>query len=50
VVVGLYEEALQRRHDRAEVWPHVEICDRHDNQWRIGLVLFTMLPSIKNLI
>jgi hypothetical protein len=25
VVVGLYEAALQRRHDRAEVWPHVEI-------------------------
>jgi hypothetical protein len=25
VVVGLYEAALQRAHDRAEVWPHVEI-------------------------
>ncbi len=25
VVVGLYEAALQRRHDRAEVWPHLEI-------------------------
>jgi hypothetical protein len=25
VVVGIYEAALQRRHDRAEVWPHVEI-------------------------
>jgi hypothetical protein len=25
VVVGLYEAALQRKHDRAEVWPHVEI-------------------------
>ena len=25
VVVGLYEAALQRRHDRAEVWPRVEI-------------------------
>ena len=25
VAVGLYEAALQRRHDRAEVWPHVEI-------------------------
>lgn len=25
VVVGLYEASLQRRHDRAEVWPHVEI-------------------------
>ena len=25
VVVGVYEAALQRRHDRAEVWPHLEI-------------------------
>lgn len=25
VAVGLYEAALQRRHDRAEVWPHLEI-------------------------
>ena len=25
VVVGLYEASLQRTHDRAEVWPHVEI-------------------------
>jgi hypothetical protein len=25
VAVGIYEAALQRRHDRAEVWPHVEI-------------------------
>lgn len=25
VVVGLYEASLQRHHDRAEVWPHVEI-------------------------
>ncbi|HVX39029.1 MAG TPA: hypothetical protein VHB25_05580 [Gemmatimonadaceae bacterium] len=25
VVVGIYEAALQRRHDRAEVWPHLEI-------------------------
>ncbi len=25
VVVGLYEAALQRRHDRAEVWPHLEV-------------------------
>ena len=25
VVVGLYEASLQRRHDRAEVWPHLEI-------------------------
>jgi hypothetical protein len=25
VVVGLYEASLQRRHDRAEVWPHVEV-------------------------
>src|SRR5438105_11746607 len=25
VVVGIYEAALQRAHDRAEVWPHVEI-------------------------
>jgi hypothetical protein len=25
VVVGTYEAALQRRHDRAEVWPRVEI-------------------------
>jgi hypothetical protein len=26
VVVGLYETSLQRHHDRAEVWPHVEIA------------------------
>ena len=26
VVVGVYEAALQRRHDRAEVWPHPEIA------------------------
>src|SRR3982751_1653555 len=25
VVVGLYEASLQRAHDRAEVWPHLEI-------------------------
>ena len=25
VVVGLYEAALQRQHDRAEVWPHLEV-------------------------
>lgn len=25
VVVGVYEAALQRAHDRAEVWPHLEI-------------------------
>jgi hypothetical protein len=25
VVVGIYEASLQRHHDRAEVWPHVEI-------------------------
>ena len=25
VAVGLYEASLQRAHDRAEVWPHVEI-------------------------
>ena len=25
VAVGLYEASLQRRHDRAEVWPHLEI-------------------------
>jgi hypothetical protein len=25
VVVGIYEAALQRRHDRAEVWPHLEL-------------------------
>lgn len=25
VVVGIYEASLQRAHDRAEVWPHVEI-------------------------
>lgn len=25
VGVGLYEASLQRHHDRAEVWPHVEI-------------------------
>jgi hypothetical protein len=25
VVVGFYEASLQRRHDRAEVWPHLEI-------------------------
>lgn len=25
VVVGLYEAALQRKHDVAEVWPHLEI-------------------------
>jgi hypothetical protein len=25
VVVGVYEAALQRAHDRAEVWPHIEI-------------------------
>jgi hypothetical protein len=26
VIVGIYEAALQRRHDRAEVWPHLEIA------------------------
>ena len=26
VVVGLYEASLQRAHDRAEVWPHVELA------------------------
>jgi len=26
VVVGIYEARLQRDHDRAEVWPHVEIA------------------------
>ncbi len=26
VVVGLYETSLQRTHDRAEVWPHVELA------------------------
>jgi len=26
VVVGLYETSLQRHHDRAEVWPRVEIA------------------------
>lgn len=25
VAVGIYEAALQRKHDRAEVWPHVEL-------------------------
>jgi hypothetical protein len=25
MVVGIYEAALQRAHDRAEVWPHVEL-------------------------
>ncbi len=25
VVVGIYEASLQRHHDRAEVWPHLEI-------------------------
>ena len=25
VVVGLYEASLQRAHDRAEVWPHLEV-------------------------
>jgi len=25
VAVGIYEAALQRAHDRAEVWPHVEL-------------------------
>ncbi|MEO7086213.1 MAG: hypothetical protein ABI442_07780 [Gemmatimonadaceae bacterium] len=25
VVVGIYEASLQRTHDRAEVWPHVEL-------------------------
>lgn len=25
VAVGLYEASLQRHHDRAEVWPHLEI-------------------------
>jgi hypothetical protein len=25
VVVGIYEASLQRTHDRAEVWPHVEV-------------------------
>ncbi len=25
VVVGMYEAALQRKHDRAEVWPRVEL-------------------------
>ena len=25
VVVGIYEASLQRHHDQAEVWPHVEI-------------------------
>jgi len=25
VVVGIYEASLQRYHDRAEVWPHLEI-------------------------
>lgn len=25
VVVGVYEASLQRHHDRAEVWPHLEI-------------------------
>jgi hypothetical protein len=25
VVVGIYEAALQRAHDRAEVWPHLEV-------------------------
>jgi hypothetical protein len=26
MVVGLYEASLQRAHDRAEVWPHVELA------------------------
>lgn len=26
VVVGIYEASLQRAHDRAEVWPHIEIA------------------------
>ena len=25
VAVGIYEATLQRAHDRAEVWPHVEV-------------------------
>jgi hypothetical protein len=25
VIVGIYEAALQRAHDRAEVWPHLEL-------------------------
>jgi hypothetical protein len=25
VVAGLYEASLQRAHDRAEVWPHLEL-------------------------
>jgi hypothetical protein len=25
VAVGIYEASLQRKHDRAEVWPHVEV-------------------------
>src|SRR5213082_1235111 len=28
VAVGLFEAQLQRAHDRAEVWPHVEISTR----------------------
>jgi hypothetical protein len=26
MVVGIYEAALQRAHDRAEVWPHLELA------------------------
>ncbi|MEP6732769.1 MAG: hypothetical protein ABJE10_19145 [bacterium] len=26
VVVGIYEASLQRAHDRAEVWPHLELA------------------------
>lgn len=30
VVVGVYEASLQRAHDRAEVWPHLEIATWHN--------------------
>src|SRR5438552_4266118 len=37
VAVGLYEAKLQRAHDRAEVWPHVEISDVCDAERRVAI-------------
>lgn len=38
VVVGIYEAKLQRAHDRAEVWPHLEI-GTYTSPKGVGIIL-----------
>lgn len=40
VIVGIYEASLQRAHDRAEVWPHLEI-----STWENGSTVSVRLDN-----